>query len=198
MEMARFVEEGFRVTEQDRVASEAKDNIGQAPVGDHVQDLGSRTMAVAADADRRGGPALTQVWQETGQNHRSLRACGACPGPEGRCDSRMRRALKDQEGQRAITLGVMVLAGAFLLAMRAVIGVLEVKHDGRGGLGGAGKKVVHEGRGETREVLTVHLVSSRENVGALAKSCVASKGSRSTPNLNMGSCRRLLASLPSA
>jgi len=27
----------------------------------------------------------------------------------------------------------MVLAGAFLLARRAVIGVLEVKHDGRGG-----------------------------------------------------------------
>ena len=158
MEMARFVEEGFRVTEQDRVASEAKDNIGQAPVGDHVQDLGSRTMAVAADADRRGGPALTPVWQETGQKHRLLRASGAGPGPEGRCDSRMRRALKDQEGQRAITLGVMVLAGAFLLAMRAVIGVLEVKHDGRGGLGGAGKKVVHEGRGETREVLTVHVV----------------------------------------
>src|SRR6267143_1200859 len=119
---------------------------------------GPERSAADGDGALRGGAALTQVWQETGQNHRSLRACGACPGPEGRCDSRMRRALKDQEGQRAITRGVMVLAGAFLLAMRAVIGVLEVKHDGRGGLGGAGQKVVHEGRGETREVLPVHLV----------------------------------------
>jgi hypothetical protein len=84
--MARFLEEGFRVTEQDRVASSAKDKIGQAPVGDHVHDLGSRKMAVAADEDMRVGPALTQVWQETGQNHRILRACGACPGPEVRGD----------------------------------------------------------------------------------------------------------------
>ena len=57
----------------------------------------------------------------------------------------------------------MVIEGEFLLAMRAVIGVIEVKHDGRGGLCVAGNKVVHEGRGETIEVLAVHLVlKSRE------------------------------------
>src|SRR5205823_1144737 len=83
-------------------------------------------MAVAADQDMRVGPALTQVRQETGQNHGILRACGACPGPEVRCDQRMRRALKDKKRQIAIALVVMVIEGEFLLAMRGVIGVIEV------------------------------------------------------------------------
>ena len=127
-------------------------------MGDHVQDLGGRKMAVAADQDMGVGPALTQVRQETGQNHGILRACGACPRPEARGDQRMRRSLKDKEGQITIALVVMVIEGEFLLAMRGVIGVIEVQHDGRGGLCVAGNKVVHEGRGETIEVLAVHLV----------------------------------------
>src|SRR5207244_8316989 len=83
---------------------------------------------------------------------------GACPRPEVRGDQRMRRSLKDKEGQITIALVVMVIEGEFLLAMRGVIGVIEVQHDGRGGLCVAGNKVVHEGRGETIEVLAVHLV----------------------------------------
>src|SRR4030095_14502208 len=41
------------------------------------------------------------------------------------------------------------------------------------------------------------LCSSREKVGALAKACVGSSGTRSTLSLHMGSCRRLFASLQS-
>src|SRR5438094_3973539 len=115
-------------------------------------------MAVPADQDMGVGPAMTQVRQETGQNHGILRACGACPGPEVRCDQRMRRALKDKKRQIAIALVVMVIEGEFLLAMRGVIGVIEVKHDGSGGLCVASNKVVYQGRGETIEVLAVQLV----------------------------------------
>ena len=166
MPMARVLEEGFRVTEQDGVASEAKDTIGQASGGDHVHALGGRDMAVAADEARGVGPALTQVRQETGQNPSMLRACGACPGPAGRCAQRRSRSLKAKEGQSVRTLVVRVIEGECLLARRAVIGVIEGKHDGRGGLCVAGPKVVHEGRGETREVLAVHVVLKARERGS--------------------------------
>src|SRR5207244_1398592 len=115
-------------------------------------------MAVPADQDMGVGPAMTQVRQETGQNNGIFRARGACPGPEVRHHQCMRHPLKDKEGQRAIALVVMVIEGEFLLAMRGVIGVIEVKHDGSGGLCVASNKVVYQGRGETIEVLAVHLV----------------------------------------
>jgi hypothetical protein len=52
----------------------------------------------------------------------------------------------------------MVIEGKFLLAMGGIIGVIEVEHDSRGGLCVAGNTLVHQGRGETREVLAVHTV----------------------------------------
>jgi hypothetical protein len=59
MQTARFLEERFRVTEQDSVSGSTKDQIGPAPVGNHVHDLGGREMAVATDQDMSMGPALT-------------------------------------------------------------------------------------------------------------------------------------------
>jgi hypothetical protein len=68
----------------------------------------------------------------------------------------MRRPLKDQEGQRAIALVVMVREGKCLLAMGGIIGVIKVEHNGRGGLCGAGNELVYQGRSETIDVLAVH------------------------------------------
>jgi hypothetical protein len=52
----------------------------------------------------------------------------------------------------------MVIEGKFLLAMSRVIGVIEVKHNGGGGLGGAGDEVVDQGVRESGEILTVDTV----------------------------------------
>jgi hypothetical protein len=44
-----------------------------------------------------------------------------------------------------MTLIMMVIEGQFLLPMRRVLGVIEVKDPGGGGLGGAGQEVIHKG-----------------------------------------------------
>jgi hypothetical protein len=75
--------------------------------------------------------------------------------------------------------------------------VVQIEHDG-GGLRVTGDEVVHEGLGEPIEVFAVDTLLQRDKVGALAKSCSGSRGNRSTPSLNMGSRRKLFASLPSA
>ena len=57
-----------------------------------------------------------------------------------------------------MVLIVLIIEGKLLLAMRGIIGVVEIEDNGRRGLGVAGDKVVHQGAGETIEVLAVHLV----------------------------------------
>jgi hypothetical protein len=59
MQTVRFLEERFRVTEQDGVPGSTTDTIGPAPVGNHVHALGGRAMAVATDQEMSRGPALT-------------------------------------------------------------------------------------------------------------------------------------------
>ena len=57
-----------------------------------------------------------------------------------------------------MVLIVMVIEGKLLLTMGRIIGGIESEHDGGRGLGVAGKQVIHQGGGETRAGLTVHLV----------------------------------------
>ena len=90
----------------------------------------------------------------------------------------------------------MIIEGKFLLTMGRGIGVIEVQDNGGGGLGVAGDEVVDQGAREPVEILAVDAVFKTEKVGALAKRA-GSSGDRSTLSLNRGSCRRLLASLPS-
>ena len=52
----------------------------------------------------------------------------------------------------------MIIEGEFLLPMRRVIGVIEVEHNGGGGLRVAGDEVVHQGLRQAIEVLAVHAV----------------------------------------
>jgi hypothetical protein len=70
----------------------------------------------------------------------------------------MRRPLKDKEGQIAIALVVMVIEGEFLLAMGGIIGVIQIEHDGGGGLRVTGDKLVHKGLCEPIEVFAVYTV----------------------------------------
>ncbi len=51
---------------------------------------------------------------------------------------------------------MMSIKGKFLLAMGGIIGVIKVEHDGSGGLCIPGHELVHQGRGETIDILAVH------------------------------------------
>jgi hypothetical protein len=57
-----------------------------------------------------------------------------------------------------VTLGVMGREGQFLLTMRGVRGVIAVEDHGRGGLGGARNKMIHERLCEALEVGAGHAV----------------------------------------
>ena len=52
----------------------------------------------------------------------------------------------------------MVVEGEFLLPVGRIVGVIEVKHDGRRRLRVAGNEVGHQGLGQPIEVLAVHTV----------------------------------------
>jgi hypothetical protein len=65
----------------------------------------------------------------------------------------MRRPFENEERQIAMVLIVMIIERKLLLAMRRVIGVIEVKHNGGGRLWVAGDEVVHEGLREPIEAL---------------------------------------------
>ena len=144
------------MTEQDGVASSAKDKIGPASVGNHVDHLRCGDMAIPTSQDMGLGPVMTQGRQETGQNHGMLCASGTGPRTEAGRHQCMRGPFAYKERQIAIALGVMIIEGEFLLAMGGIIGVIEVEHDGSGGLCLAGNALVHQGRGETIDVLAVH------------------------------------------
>ena len=69
METARLLEGGRSLTEQDRIAREAKDKIGPAVGGDHVDHLRSRKMTIAADQNMGVGPVAPEIRQQPDQDH---------------------------------------------------------------------------------------------------------------------------------
>ena len=97
-----------------------------------------------------------------------------------------------------MVLIVTIIERKLLLAMRRVIGVIEVKHNGGGRLWVAGDKVVDQPARESVEILAVDAVF-KPGKGQSARQVLRGlQGDRSTLSFNRGSCRRLLASLPSA
>ena len=76
--------------------------------------------------------------------------------------------------------------------------MIEVEHHGGGRLGGAGEARGDQGVGKSGEVLAVDAVFKPGKGGALARAGAGARGGRSTRRCNTGSCRRRLASLPSA
>jgi hypothetical protein len=56
-----------------------------------------------------------------------------------------------------MALIVMIRESKLLLAMRGIVGVVDIEDNGGGRLGGAGDAVVHQGPCASREICAVHL-----------------------------------------
>ena len=72
----RFLQDGFGVAEQDRIAGQAEDEIDPVPMGEHLDHLWGGKMAVPPDQDMGPGPVAPQKGEEPYQDHRVLRAGG--------------------------------------------------------------------------------------------------------------------------
>ena len=77
-----LLDDGCGVTQQDRIAGEAKDEITQVPMGEHLEHFRGGTMAIAPDEDRGPGPVAPQQGEEPDQDHRILHASGPCARAE--------------------------------------------------------------------------------------------------------------------
>jgi hypothetical protein len=130
--------------EEHGLPREATDNIHPTPRGDHFHDLWGGTVTIASDQERGGGPVTPEVGQEPHQDQRVFRAGGTLSGAEAGSHESMGGAFKHEQGQRAITLIVMVREGAFLRTMGGSRGVIEVEAKRRWRLGGAGNAVVNK------------------------------------------------------
>ncbi len=144
VESARLLHDGSRLAEHDRITSQAEDEIGQAPMGDHFDDFRGGEMTVPADQDMGPGPGAPQTRQEPDQDHGVLGAERPSARPEAGSHQGARSPFENEQGHIAIAPVVMVLERAFLLAIGRVIGVIEVKYNGGGGLGRTGDEVVDE------------------------------------------------------
>jgi hypothetical protein len=145
------------------MTSPTADAIGRAPMGHHLEDLGGGAMPVAAHQERGRGPVAPQRGPEPDDAHRGLgargtlarSAAGGHPGVGGACDQ--------EERQRTMVLRVRMRERQRLLAMRRVIGVIEVKHHGGGGLWGAGAAGGDQHARAPGEILAVDAVCKPGN-----------------------------------
>ena len=115
-------------------------------------------MAVATDEERGLGPGPPQHGEEPYQaqgifSPRWARARAQAGGHHG-----VGGAREKAQRHRAIPPVVGVRECAFLLAMRGIIGVIEVEHTGRRWLRGARDAVGNQRVGEAVEVLVVDAV----------------------------------------
>jgi hypothetical protein len=147
-----------RLAEQHRVTGSAKDEIDMAPMREHLHHLGGREVTIPSDEDMGVGPVAAQIRQQPDQEHRILPPGGPLARSETRGDQGMGGAFKNEQGQVAIALVVMIVEGQFLLAMRRVFRVIEVEDNGGRGLGVTRNEVVHERPGEAVEVGAGHAV----------------------------------------
>jgi len=133
VQMACFLEDGFGVAEQDRIACEAEDEIDEMPMREYLDHLRGGEMAVAADQDMGLGPVATQKGQEPDQDHRILRTGGPCARAKAGGHQRAGEPFKDQERQIAIVLIIMIIERELLLSVGRIVCMIQVEHDGRVG-----------------------------------------------------------------
>ena len=79
METTGRLHGGSGLAEQDGITSEAKDKIGPAVGGDHVDDLGGGKMTIAADQNMGVGPMVSQIRQQPDQDHGIFGSSRASP-----------------------------------------------------------------------------------------------------------------------
>jgi hypothetical protein len=72
-----------------RMAGEAEDKIGPAPVRAPLDALWSRAMPVPTDQERRVGPVATQLGEKPDQAQGIVRPGGACARAQISRDQRM-------------------------------------------------------------------------------------------------------------
>ena len=166
METPGLLDGGRGLAEQDGIAREAKDKIGPAVGGDHVEDLGGGKMTIAADQNVGVGPVVSQIRQQPDQDHGIFGPSRAGARTQVGRDEGMRGPFENEERQIAMVLIVMIIERKLLLAIRRIIGVVDIEDNGGGRLGVAGDEVVHQGPCEPIEVFAVHLMlQTREGGG---------------------------------
>ena len=100
-------------------------------------------MTITTDQDMRVRPVATQIRQEPHQNHRIFCSAGAGPRTQVGCHQGVRGPFENEEGEIAMVLIVMIIAGELLLAIRRIIGVIDIQHNGGWRLRVTGTKVIH-------------------------------------------------------
>ena len=184
VQMACFLEDGFGVAEQDRMACEAEDEIDAMPMRESLDHLrGWRNGYVAADQDRGLGPVATQQGQEPDQDHRMLRTGGPCARAKAGGHQRAGEPFKDQERQIVIVLIIMIIERELLLSVGRIVCMIEVEHDGRRRLRVAGDEVGSQRPGEPREVLTIHTVCKPREGWRTRQVLLGSQGRTLSPQL---------------
>ena len=121
-----------------------KTKIDPASMGQHLEHLGGGKMAVPTDEEMGSGPAPPQRGQEPNQDHGVFSPRGMCARAQAGSHQRLGGAFENKQWEIAIAPVVMVIEREFLLAMGRVIGVIKVEHNGGGGRGVTGDKVVDE------------------------------------------------------
>jgi hypothetical protein len=126
LEPPRLLECGRSLTEQDGIAREAKDTICPAVGGDHIHDFRGRTMTSAADQNVGGGPVAPPIRQQPDQDPGMFGPWRAGAGTEGGHDPGLRRPGKNAQRQIAMILIVMMRKRELLLAIRRILGVVQM------------------------------------------------------------------------
>ena len=200
VQMACFLQDGFGVAEQDGIAGEAEDEIDQRPMGDAPRSPPGCAKWLSP---------RTRIWvwgQWRRRKARSRTKIIAFSAPVGRVPGRRQAVTnapespsKMNERQIAIILIIMIVERELLLAVGRIVCVIEVEHDGRRRLRVAGDEVGDQRLGSAdRGPYGPHCVQAARRLAHSPGPAREPEGSRSTPSLNSGSRRRLLASLPSA
>jgi hypothetical protein len=107
----------------------------------------------------------------------------------------MRGPFENEERQVAIALVVMVREGERLLPMRRVLRVIEVEHNGGGGLWGTGNKVIHERQRQAIEILAVDAVFQACEGGATGQVLLGLQGRPLDPELEQGVVPKAIGSI---
>jgi hypothetical protein len=115
-------------------------------------------MTITPDEDVGVGPGVPQTRPQPDQDPGIFRPGRAGARTQGGRDEGMRRPCENEEWQRAMVLRGMIRERQLLRALGRIIGVIKVEHNGGWGLCVAGHELVHQGRSEPRDVLTVHTV----------------------------------------
>ena len=156
-----------RLAEEHGIARQAKDEIAVAPRGKALHDLWGREVTSATHEEGGSRPVVPEVRSQAHQDHRIFQARGPLAWAEAGGHQGVGGACKETQRQVAMTLIVVILAGACLLARRGVLRVIEVKAKRRWRLGVTRHEMVHNRARPTGEIGARHAVfEAREGRGA--------------------------------